>query len=682
MTRSAALIVALGALTPLLPAKAQLVAENGRVIYEAAFFARFSPANALQMVERVPGFKLDEGDAEVRGFSRAAGNVVINGRRPSSKSETLDTVLARIPASRVLRIEIASGEQFGADYAGKPQVVNVVLTDTGGLAGTAEGKLRREFTGAILPEGSVSALVRSGPSTFNVSLGLDNDATTEQGYDLLTERPGGRRIEYRAKTNRLKDPVGTASASWALEEGDDRSAHLNASYTLGKFKLTQASHVIPTGGAERDDVLLQRYHGRTLEIGGDVTRPLAGGGIKLVGLVTRRHRDRDDVSLLATSAGTRLGGNSQNLKDWREESVARLSWANPKLAGWSAELGMEGALNRLRSEVNFAQIDAAGGTTRIDLPIDDAIVTEYRGEAFANLGRDLAPSLHLDLGLIYEASRLTVAGDVQARRALQFLKPKATIDWRGGGWHAQLGVQRTVAQLNFEDFVSVAELSNDRVNGGNAELLPQRAWEILASVDRAVLGDGRIKLDLGYNVVSLVQDRVPTPEGFDAPGNLGSGATFIARGNLDLPLGVVGIRSGRLSLYGSYVETSVRDPYTLARRPYSGNSLFYFYANFRQDLGKFAWGFGLEGNTSSTAYRRNELDTFRNAIPYVTAFVEYRPSARWTMTLGADNLTDARVSRLRDFFQPDRTQPAPHLHELRHRSTHVVGHVTVKHSFG
>ena len=130
----------------------------------------------------------------------------------------------------------------------------------------------------------------------------------------------------------------------------------------------------------------------------------------------------------------------------------------------------------------------------------------------------------MDLGLTFEASRLTVSGDAEAERVLKFLKPKASFDWRPkGGWHAQLSIARTVAQLNFEDFISTAELTNDRVNGGNADLLPQRAWEILATLEQPILGDGLIKIEAGYNRISLVQDRVPTPEGFDAPGNLGNG---------------------------------------------------------------------------------------------------------------------------------------------------------------
>ena len=106
-------------------------------------------------------------------------------------------------------------------------------------------------------------------------------------------------------------------------------------------------------------------------------------------------------------------------------------------------------------------------------------------------------------------SHLTVTGDTEAKRSLKFLKPSLSLDWKpGGGWHTRLSVRRTVAQLNFYDFISVAELSNDRVNAGNANLLPQRTWEVRGTIDKPILGDGLVKLDLGLDQISMLQDQI------------------------------------------------------------------------------------------------------------------------------------------------------------------------------
>ena len=74
--------------------------------YPADYFARSQPATAFDMVRLVPGFRLQEGDAELRGYSGAAGNVLVDGQRPASKQETLEDVLKRVPAETVERIEL------------------------------------------------------------------------------------------------------------------------------------------------------------------------------------------------------------------------------------------------------------------------------------------------------------------------------------------------------------------------------------------------------------------------------------------------------------------------------------------------------------------------------------------------------------------------------------------------
>src|SRR3954466_1098972 len=209
-------------------AAAQTAGPNGRTVYEVGFFAPFSPSNALEIVQRVPGFSLDAGNTDVRGFGGAAGNVVINGQRPSSKTDTLQTILARIPASRVARVEVGPGDLFGSDYAGRAQVLNLVLVSAGGLAGTAVGTVRRSFTGKLYPEGSVSVLLRRGKSSFNAAVQFNNNYTSEEGYDTLKALPSGHLLEYRRKVNRIQEPNGSVSGSWEYVGGENRTAHLNA----------------------------------------------------------------------------------------------------------------------------------------------------------------------------------------------------------------------------------------------------------------------------------------------------------------------------------------------------------------------------------------------------------------------------------------------------------------------
>ena len=663
-------------------AAAQTAAPAGRTVYDAAFFRVFSPGNALDIVQRTPGFTLDIGSQDVRGFSQAAGNVVINGARPSSKNATLDIILARIPASRVLRVEIGSGDQFGAEYAGRPQVLNLVLNSTSGLAGTLDAAVHRDFSGRVTPTGSVSGLLRRGRSTFNLALAYDNRHFPEQGPDVVNALPSETLVEFREKYNNIANHTLSAAGSWEFAGGDNRTAHANFRIAHDQFVLGQRNDVFPVGGTVRDDRLDQNYLTHDLELGGDVTRPLLGGGLKLIGLATRRDRFTVDTSFTRVQSQV-TGGLVQYVHERRSESLSRLVWSRPDLLGWSVETGLEGAINRLDSNVDLSSVDADGALTRIILPVDQARVVEYRGEAYANAGRALAPNLRMDLGLTYETSHLIVRGDATADRRLQFLKPKAAFDWRpGGGWHAQLSIARTVAQLDFGDFVSGAELANSRINGGNPDLLPQRAWETLATLEHPIMRTGVAKLELGYNRISLVQDRVPTPEGFDAPGNLGSGTLAFVRGTFDTPLARLGIRGGRLTIHGTLQSTSVEDPYTHRMRRFSGFPIWQLDGNFRQDLGRFAWGVSYTGRPATTFYRLDELDTLHGIEPLVSAFAEYRPSPKTTITFNVDNVFNVAAVRLRTFYAPDRFTPDPNLSEYRYRNAHVDLSLRLRQSFG
>ena len=96
--------------------------------FPASFFQRYQPSTAFDMVERVPGFTLDDG-GDRRGFGAAAGNILVNGRRPSTKDDLPSALLKRIPASNVGRIELIRGQLRGIDMRGQSVVANIVLRD-------------------------------------------------------------------------------------------------------------------------------------------------------------------------------------------------------------------------------------------------------------------------------------------------------------------------------------------------------------------------------------------------------------------------------------------------------------------------------------------------------------------------------------------------------------------------
>src|ERR1700722_16393526 len=94
--RTRALWPALTAALIAVSAQAEPAQSAGSTSYAAAYFAAMGVSTAYDMVSRLPGFAFDDGSA-VRGFAGAAGNVLIDGERPTSKTDDLISVLQRIP---------------------------------------------------------------------------------------------------------------------------------------------------------------------------------------------------------------------------------------------------------------------------------------------------------------------------------------------------------------------------------------------------------------------------------------------------------------------------------------------------------------------------------------------------------------------------------------------------------
>lgn len=145
---------------------------NESITYEADFFTPYNPVSARDMVEQVPGFQIDEGGG-VRGFGGAAGNILINGERPSTKDDDAAAILGRIPAAQVARIDLIRGETGGLSLRGQTVVANVILRDDDSTSTRWEARARTTaYTDTINPEASLSRTGRWRLTQYTVGLSL------------------------------------------------------------------------------------------------------------------------------------------------------------------------------------------------------------------------------------------------------------------------------------------------------------------------------------------------------------------------------------------------------------------------------------------------------------------------------------------------------------------------------
>ena len=161
---------ALGQTAPGETATVADVDRQGVLVFEPAFFADARPDTALDMIARLPGFNLDRGNSDTRGLAGTAGNVLIDGARPSTKSDGLGEILGRISAGSVARIELIRGGSPGVDMQGQPVVANVILLRTVTTERVFEANADILADGHVSPGLTVRYARREGDSQIEGSL--------------------------------------------------------------------------------------------------------------------------------------------------------------------------------------------------------------------------------------------------------------------------------------------------------------------------------------------------------------------------------------------------------------------------------------------------------------------------------------------------------------------------------
>ena len=174
-------------------------AQRGVLVSTPAFFLAQQPNTALDMVNRVPGFDLDDGTG-ARGFEGAVGNVLIGNARPASKNDTGSNVLSRTPARQVERIELIRGGAPGIDMQGFSVVVNVILKkETSRQSILTWNTTQFEGSGQDLYGGSYQFTARSGDRSWGVTL--------SDGVSMSDSNGPGRLIRRDASGNVLRDEL-------------------------------------------------------------------------------------------------------------------------------------------------------------------------------------------------------------------------------------------------------------------------------------------------------------------------------------------------------------------------------------------------------------------------------------------------------------------------------------------
>jgi hypothetical protein len=616
--------------------------ENAQLVsYPAAFFARYQPATALDMVKQIPGFLVDNGET-IRGFAESVGNILINDKYPSAKQVSPSSILSRIPASQVEKIELIQGQVRGINLKGQTVLANIVLLADMPASIQWEYSLQHSLTSHLRNLLNASYTDRFGNIDYSLGIEVWRNTSGEEGPELVFDGSGNLVEE------RLDD---------LIEDGLNlRGIFLNASTWLGETFIQTNTKI---GRVRGDEQLIS------------IRTPTAPGSI------TEEHRIKynefnpsfeqsidaerrvrvdltakaimifthDKTEFITRQTNIELPDNQTLFRQSdsniiEKEGIARLELDWSAIENHVLQLNMEGAINTL--DGSFAQTrDTGAGPVVVVIPGANSRVEEIRGDFLLKdtwrLGK-----YELDYGLGAEVSTIKQSGDVELERSLTFLKPQATLTYSASASHLiKVQVMRDVSQLDFNDFVSASVFDDDDLALGNPDLIPERTWMSEISNEWRPGQDSVYTLSFFYHRINDVEDLLPLTDDFEVPGNIGDGRRWGVRFESTVQLAFLGLDNAKLDFKARWQDSSVTDPVTGQSRqlsaagffsgppniPFNSENKYVFDVAYRQDFQQIqaAWGWEIAEQAERPRFKVNELEVFNEGVE-TNVFVE---TTRW-----------------------------------------------------
>jgi len=650
------------------PPAAGAISNGDRTVYDVAFFTQYHPQTALDMVNQTPGFSLNGGDGR-RGFSGAVGNVLIDGVRPTAKSQPLDTIISHIPASQVVRIELLRGAAAAGDASGQSVLLNIVRTASAGSGVyDAQVEISDQYQHRPFPTFDVSYSGRNGQLEWGVGARLQGQNRELAGVRRFFDGTGAYTGRATLSSPRdIRDPYLNGNIAFPLLGGRfSATGQINPDWWFDGFNNFDFFDTSDTPVETLRDHNIEE--GTNYEIGLNYDRDIGPWALSLVGLINRNHYENHerarDVVVLPSPDDNSI---TQDIDRDTEESIIRGSLARPLTSTQRIEVGGEGAINTLDSALAFT----INGVPQV-IDNSNIRVEEDRAEFFAAHTWRPNDVWSVESRLAWETSTLTATQQTGGTETeLAFWKPSVQVSRNfGGNNQLRFRVYRDVGQLNFDDFVSAAGITDHIINGGNPQLHPQTDWRAEIGGDFH-LGPATLSATLTHHDITDVNDLVAllsdngTPGDtsddffFDAPGNIGDAEAWSLTANFSTSLGPL-IPGGHLTVDGEFWNTSVTDPVTGRERIISYQPESSITVAFRQDFTADRWSWGIEANKQgeTQGYRLHDIDTQEEG-PWIDLWWETTALPNhMKLRLWAANIGNGSVQRDRRFYNsPDRTGP-------------------------
>ncbi|MES2058709.1 MAG: TonB-dependent receptor [Pseudomonadota bacterium] len=660
---------------------------NPVLSYDLEYFQRFEPVSVGEMLKRVPGvtFTSDvlEYDAvQFRGLPPGYTQVLINGRRAPGGEADRSFFVDRIPAELVEKIEIIRSPRADQPSEGVAGTLNIITKE----AATFEGGFAK--LGALInKDGTVR------PSLGAAYAGRIGENTSYWGALNYQERRNAKKkvsLRFNDFTTGPRDEKDPEFKDTELQDDTRDGSDLSGSAEIrhdfgGKSFIRLQGFFVDTNRDEFERSVTSKgnplklseietqhedINQQTYAINADGAFELAGG---TVGIAASWSGYREDTDVRVDKAkadkkgvmpGLVLDGTEKlNIKD--DEYTGTLSYA----IGGDAlrfKAGID-LLDKTRngsnpSFDNKGELEALAGST--------FKIREKRYDPYARVTFEPNALLTIDAGVRYEITRRNVRSNLvdaatltqSARYNTESLNPSLHLRYAPtSADQFRASIARTVRRPNYDlitPYEQEEEPVDENVTRGNPLLRNERAWGVDVGYERKLGRQGIFGINFFYRKVADVIETVDTGrkngDGLDIlePRNVGSGKVWGAEIDFSAPLDVIGLPDTGLFANYTYLDSSIRDPFTGEKRRFNNQPHHVYNAGFIHTLKKLNASFGatVSGRTKATESNFDETVDL-TYDPDLEAFVEKRLGKHFVLRFSVQDIL--RRSKKEAFLKYD-----------------------------
>jgi len=647
---------------------------NSTVVYNAEFFAQYSPVTAKDMLDRIPGVSLRNGGGGGGGGGRGlgtGGNLLINGQRIAGKDNSASDQLERITAAEVESIEIIRDTTGALNVRGASEVINVILVAVESRSSTTIELINR--------------LNHDGEFETGGSVAWSQQIGNFQALVNLRSRPNYENRDNReVRLGPDGELLGTLFQT-TIRDKDEHNFSTNLSYSLGPHRMqlnalvSEGDHPRPvrrdfvdfTGAGVVNSIQEEQVENEenNWEVGGDYEFNFDNGS-RLAVLFVANNEIRNSVRERFEADPAEVGLSKNLFIDSRREiseSIVQTNYNFSLSEGQSLRVGFERADTQLNSSLLIGSSfgteplsESVGGLSPLSsISNSGTKVQEIRYEGFAFHNWTLSGRSSLESSIVYETSEISQTGAVNKTRDFQYWRP--SLDYRFNitdNFRFRATIERSVSQLSFSSFAATTNEDDRDLNAlaGNPELEPQTSWNYEAELEYRLPNDGGVlsssiaHTDID-NYIGRINATVNPDQPLSATGNVAPAKRWsmfnrasIRLARLSLPDAILGVTIGLF-------DSEIIDPFLQTEQRLGGRG--FVSINFRHDITPLGLSYGIDyshsiwgGNydidiqTITRNDRERSLDLFVSKVWFDD----------WTFRLESDNTLGASRCRFRQRF--------------------------------